>query len=55
MLLLTDGKFTMGKLKPSFCRNIVFLTGPHYLFRDEGQGMKQALLHLWYPLFQALP
>jgi hypothetical protein len=33
----------------------LFLTRPHYLFRGEGQDMKQVLLHLWYPLFQALP
>jgi hypothetical protein len=33
----------------------VVLTGPHYQFRGKGEGMKQALLHLWYPLFQALP
>jgi hypothetical protein len=33
----------------------MFSTEPHYQFRGEGQGMKQALLHLWYPLFQSLP
>ena len=55
MLLNKDGKFTMVKLKPSLVSLTIFLTGPHYQFRGEGQGMKQALLHLWYPLFQALP
>ena len=40
MLLHKDGKLTIG---------------PHYQFRGEGQGMNQALLHLWYPLFQAIP
>ena len=54
MLLHKDGKFTIGKLKPSLLSQTIFLSEPHYLFRGEGQGMNQALLHLWYPLFQAL-
>jgi hypothetical protein len=36
------------------CRNF-FFTESHYQSWGEGQGIKQALLYLWYPLFQALP
>ena len=43
----------MGKLKHPFCRKVSFLTAPHCQFRGVGQGMKQAYLYLWYPLFQA--
>jgi hypothetical protein len=46
MLLHKDGKFTMGKLKRLFCRNIVFLTGPHYQFRGEGEGILYFKLYL---------
>ena len=32
---------------------VSFLTVPHCQFRGVGQGMKQTILYLWYPLFQA--
>jgi hypothetical protein len=53
MLLHINGKFTMGKLKSSLCRNVSFLTDTHCRFLGVGQGMKHTYLYLWYPLFQA--
>ena len=32
---------------------VSFLTNPHCQFRCVGKCMKQTLLCLWYPLFQA--
>ena len=55
MLLHKYGRFTMGKLKSSLCRNVPFLTAPHYcLFGVVCRDMKQTYLYLCYPLFHAL-
>ena len=37
MLLLRNGKFTIGKL---FCRKVLFSTDPHCQFLDVSQDMR---------------
>ena len=40
MLLLRNGKFTIGKLKSSFCRKVFFSTDRHCQFLDVSQYMR---------------
>ena len=40
MLLLRNGKFTIGKLNHLFCRKVLFSTDPHCQFLDVSQDMR---------------
>jgi hypothetical protein len=53
ILLLTKGKLTIGKVKSSHCRRVLFLIFLHCRFQGVGQGKKQTFDCQQYPLLQA--